>query len=561
MNTAGKFGPMRSPILRLTPVVAAVLAGAACIGSIGDGLDQGSGSGDDSSTTTQACTIPSPGPAPLRRLTQSEYNNTVRDLLGDTTHPADSFPPDQQIGDFTNTATALTVPPLLAQAYQSAAEQLAGTAVKNQSTLLPCDPTKVGQDACAQSFIAAFGKRAYRRPLTADEQSGLFALYQTNVMGADFTNGIDSVIEAVLQSAPFLYRVEFGATAKAQGNVVPLTSYEMATRLSYLLWGSMPDDALFAAADGDQLVTADQIAGQARRMLADPKAKPAVEQFYAQWLTLNRIPGTAKDPKTYPEYTPTLQADMQQETISFVDWVMWQSDAHLSTLLSSSVSFLNADLAQVYGVTGVTGTAFQKVTMDPTQRSGLLTQLSLMTLLGKPDRSSPVLRGKFVREHLLCQAIAPPPQNIVITPPPVTPGVSTRQAFGMHDKQEPCHGCHVLMDPIGFGFENYDGVGKWRTTDQGIPVDSSCTLTGSDVDGSYSGAVALAHQLAQSQEVADCMAIEWFHYAMGRGDTPEDACSMQSTKDTFKAKNFDMKELLVALTQTDAFRYRPEVTP
>jgi hypothetical protein len=131
----------------------------------------------------------------------------------------------------------------------------------------------------------------------------------------------------------------------------------------------------------------------------------------------------------------------------------------------------------------------------------------------------------------------------------------------MHDKQEPCHGCHVLMDPIGFGFENYDGVGKWRTTDQGIPVDSSCTLTGSDVDGSYSGAVALAHQLAQSQEVADCMAIEWFHYAMGRGDTPEDACSMQSTKDTFKAKNFDMKELLVALTQTDAFRYRPEVTP
>jgi hypothetical protein len=567
MNTATNSGQMWRRVPTVAPIFAVAVGAAACIGTIGDGGGAGggpggaNGGGDSGSSSANLCTsMPSPGPAPLRRLTQSEYNNTVRDLLGDTSRPADSFPPDQKIGDFSNTAEALTVPPLLAESYESAAEQLAGTAVKNLATLLPCDPT-TGQDACAQTFIQTFGKRAYRRPLTSDEQAGLFALYQSNVSGADFTNGVQSIVEAVLQSAPFLYRVEFGQLDKAQGTIVPLTSYEMASRLSYLLWDSMPDATLFTAADADQLMTADQISAQARRMLADPKSHPAVEQFYNEWLTLDQLAGLAKDPNTYPEYTPTLQTAMQQETLAFVDWVMWQSDARLPTLLTSSVSFVNQELAQVYGVQGITGTALQQTTLDPTQRAGLLTELSLMALLGKPDRSSPVLRGKFVREHLLCQPIAPPPQNIVITPPPVTPGVSTREAFAMHDKVEPCKSCHILMDPIGFGFENYDGVGKWRTVDQGQPVDSSGSLTGSDVDGNFMGAVDLAHKLGQSQEVADCMATEWFRYALGRGDTPDDACSMQALKAAFTAKNFDIRELLVALTQTDAFRYRPEVTP
>jgi hypothetical protein len=286
-----------------------------------------------------------------------------------------------------------------------------------------------------------------------------------------------------------------------------------------------------------------------------------VEEFYSQWLTLTAVAGTAKDPATYPAYTPSLQASMQKETLAFVDWVMWESDARLQTLLTSTTSFLNEELATAYGVQGVSGTGLQKVDMDPKQRSGLVTQLALMSVLGKPDRSSPVLRGKFVRERLLCQTIAPPPQNIVITPPVIQPGETTRDAFSQHDKQEPCHSCHTLMDPIGFGFENYDGMGKWRDLDQGKPVDPSGTLTGSDVDGTFNGAVDLMKKLATSHEVADCAAIEWFRYAFGRGDTPDDACSMQSLKTTFAGANFDIRELLVALTQTDAFRYRQKVTP
>jgi hypothetical protein len=541
------------------------IAAAACVGSIGaDGSDFRVPDASVATTTSTdaVCTTISPGDAPLRRLTQAEYNNTVRDLLGDTSNPANSFPPDQKVGQFSNTATALTVSPLLAQSYETAAETLAANAVANLASLSACDTTTTGEDACAQQFITTFGKRAFRRPLTTEEQSDLFALYQTNSDGADYDNGIQSVIEAMLQSAPFLYRAEFGAPGDG-GNVVALTSTEMASRLSYFLWGSMPDDALFAAADADQLTTAEQIATQATRMLADPKSHPAVEQFFSEWLDVSAsdIDGAPKDPTTYAAYTPAIRDAMTSETTAFVDWVMWTSDAKVDTLLTSPVSFLNASLASFYGVPNVTGDTMQEVQLDPTQRAGIFTQGSVLTVQAKADRSSPVLRGKFVREALLCQPIAPPPQNIVITPPPVTPGVSTRELFTMHSQVEPCKSCHSLMDPIGFGFENYDGVGRWRTVDQGQPIDATGTLSESDVNGNFDGAVALAKKLAQSQEVHDCVATQWFRYSIGRGDTEQDACSLQSLKNKFSASGSDMRQLLAAITQTDTFRYRPVVQP
>lgn len=511
--------------------------------------------------TQAVCTTLSPGPSPLRRLTQPEYNNTIRDLLGDTSNPADAFPPDQRQGDFSNTAVALTVSPLLAQSYQTAAETLATTAIGHLSTIFACDTSTMGEDACATQFIAAFGKRAFRRPLTQDEQSGLVTLYQTNRSAADYNNGIQSVIEAVLQSAPFLYRPEFGSTGGAQGTVVPLTSYEIASRLSYFLWGSMPDGTLFAAADGDALKTPEQVAAQATRMLADPKAHPAVSQFFSEWMGVDEIASAPKDPTVYASYTPQVATAMRQETLAFAEWAIWQSDGKLATLLTSPVAFVNQALAPLYGVTGVTGDTLQQVKVDPTQRAGLVTEAGVMAVLGKPDRSSPVLRGKFVREKLFCQTVSPPPQNIVITPPTIMPGVSTREMFTMHATVEPCKGCHTMMDPIGFGFENYDGIGQWRTTDQGQPVDPSGTLAGTDVDGTFAGAVDLARKLATSPEVRDCVATEWFRYAMGRGESTDDTCSLASIKQAFSASKSDIRQLLVAVTQTTAFRYRNAVTP
>jgi hypothetical protein len=571
-------------VLRIRPwlapfhVLGAGVAIAACMGTIGDGAGGGggaggpagssgsSGTGTGASMTQAACaklTTPSPGATPLRRLTQPEYDNTVRDLLGDTTSPANAFPPDQRQGDFANTAVALTVSPLLAQGYESAAEAMATAAIARLATIAPCNTATTGEDACATQFVQTFGKRAFRRPLTTDEQSGFMALYTTNRSGADYNNGIQSVIEAILQSAPFLYRPEFGDTTGAQANqgVLPLTSYEMASRLSYFLWGSMPDDALFAAADANQLGTPQQVSAQAVRMLADPKAHPAITQFFSEWLGVDEIANSPKDPTAYASYTPQVRDAMQAETIAFSDWVIWTSDAKLSTLLTAPIAFVSQALAPIYGLSGITSTTPEMVQVDPTQRAGIVTEAALMTVLGKADRSSPVLRGKFVREKFFCQTVAPPPQNIVITPPPVMPGVSTREMFTMHSTVEPCKSCHTLMDPIGFGFENYDGIGQWRTSDQGQTVDASGTVTGTDVDGTFSGAVDLAHKLSESPDVRDCVATEWFRYAMGRGEATDDMCSLQSLKDSFAGTQADIKQLLVAVTQTDTFRYRLAVTP
>lgn len=541
-------------VLRSASAIAGLSVVAACYTGGPETTANGDGNGN---TTSALCTKVIPGPAPLRRLTQLQYDNTIRDLLGDTSQPSQSFPPDQKQGDFTNTAVALTVSPLLAQGYQSAAEAVATRAVAKGATFFGCDPVKAGEDACAKTFVDAFGKRAYRRPLTAAESAALFALYTANRTNADFNNGVQAVIELVLQSAAFLYLPEIGSVDGKKDDAVPLTSYEMASRLSYLLWNSMPDDALFAAAATDALKTPDQIATQARRMLGDPKAHSAVEDFFAQWLHVKDLASVAKDPGVYPDFDNTMRAAMQAETLAFVDWVIWQSDARVETLLTAPVSFVNVSTAKVYGITGVTSTTPVKTDLDPKQRAGILTQPAILTSLSKPDRSSPVVRGKFIRERFLCQPVSPPPTDIIITPPKITPGVSTRDAFSQHSVDPKCSGCHKLMDPIGFGFEAFDGIGRFRTMDQGRPVDSSGSLLGSDVDGAFNGAPELAKKLAGSQEVRDCVAVEWFRYGHGRGETPDDACSLDTLKKAFTAANYDVRELIVAITQTNAFRYRP----
>jgi len=528
-----------------------------CSGVIGPG---GPSPGPGSSSSA-ACQVPSPGPAPLRRLTRAQYNNTVRDLLGDTTRPAAAFPPDDESGEFANNATTLTVSPLLAEGYQQAAERLAQAALARKD-LLPCDPATIGEEACAQAFIGSFGARAYRRPLGAGEAAALLALFRDNRQGADWNNGLQSVIEAVLQSAPFLYQVEAGDAAAAQpGGPLPLTSWEMASRLSYFLWNSMPDDALFAAAANDSLRTAEQIAAQAERMLADPRAHDASAEFFIQWLRLDVLTDVAKDAAAYPLFTAPLRASMRAETLAFVDWAVWGEGGGLAALLQAPVSFLDVNTAALYGRTDVTSRVPVKTDVDPAARAGLLTQPAVLAINAKPNQSSPVLRGKWVRERLLCQPMPPPPPNLNITPPAVTPGVSTRERFAQHDKDQACAGCHRLMDPVGFSFEHYDGIGAYRAADQGHPVDASGTLIGSDVDGDYVGAVALAAKLAASQEVKDCVATQWFRYAMGRGETLEDQCSVGQLKQAFAASHYDLRALLLAITRTPAFRYRPEVTP
>jgi hypothetical protein len=498
------------------------------------------------------------GAAPLRRLSRFEYDSTVHDLLGDETKPAQQFSPDDQVLGFDDQAAALGVTPLLAQQYQAASEALAAAAVRDVDRLTGCDPTKVGYDACARGFIASFGKRAFRRPLEPEQASRLFSLYAWGTSKYAYTTGIALVIEAALQSPYFLYRVEHGMPDPASPSAIKLDGYDVASRLSYMLWGSMPDDALFEAAETGRLDTKEGVAAEARRMLKDPRARAAVAHFNEQWLGLSALDGLTRDAAVYPAFSPSWPALWKEETLAFLDRVIFEEGGDVREMFTASWSMMNASVAASYGIAGgPAGDAFVPVALDPGRRAGFLTQASVLASYAKPNQTSPVARGKFVRERLLCQALPPPPADMQITVPPVNPKATTRQMFMEHSANPACASCHDLMDGIGFGFEHYDADGVWRDYDHGLPVDATgAVLDAADVDGRFDGAIQLADRLGSSEVVRDCVATQWFRYGYGRGEAPEDACTLGEIQRAFADAHYDVEALLVALTQTDAFRYR-----
>ncbi|WP_437639840.1 DUF1592 domain-containing protein [Sorangium sp. So ce854] len=527
---------------------------AACSGKAGDGAGR----------EAPRCAEIRPGASPLRRMTRFEYNNTIRDLLGDDSAPADAFVVEEEALGFNNQAAALGVTPLLAEQLMKASEAIAARAARDLERLLAgCDPAVQGPDACAAELIERLGKRAFRRPLTPQEIERLERLFAWGNEEHGFSTGVEVVIQSMLQSPHFLYRVELGMPDPAGEGVVPLSDHEIASRLSYLLWSSMPDDALFAAADAGELRTAEQIAAQARRLLDDPRARAAVANFHAQWLQLTRIDTITKDAAVYPRFHGGLPALLRAETEAFLEHVVFEDEAgDVATLLTAPYSLMNAELRAFYGVEAPADGAaapgdFAIVPLDPAQRAGFLTHASLLSVLAKPDQSSPVHRGKFVRERLLCHTLPPPPPDVDIQPPAVRPGIPTRRRFEQHAQDPACSGCHRLMDPIGFGFENYDGIGLYREADQLVPVDASGEIVGSrGTDGRFDGAVELAHLLAESDEVRQCVARQWFRFGYGRAEQAEDGCSMSQIQQAFAESGHNIRALLVALTQTDAFRYR-----
>ncbi len=548
-------------------VTAAMLASliaalSACTGQISGPKDKDTPVG----TTGSLCASgpPSPGPSYIRRVNRLEYNNTVHDLLGDTSAPADSFPAEEVSLGFDNNAQALSVSPVLAEQYLDAAESLATTAVNtNWASLVPCAPTTTGAaaiDACGQAFIMSFGQRAYRRPPDADDVAALTAAFDAG-KATDLVTGIRLVIEAALQSPRFLYRVELGGAPPAGATVVKLDDWEMASRLSYLLWHSMPDDALFSAAAAGKLTAPADIEAQVQRMIADPKARGVAADFHAQWLRVGEIAGVEKDPMIFPAFTPAIAQLMQQETTQFLDYVTWDGPGDLASILTAPFTFVNGPLAQYYGFSGVSGGAFVKTPLDGTHRAGVLGQGGLLSLLAKANQTSPVHRGKFVREQLLCMQLPPPPADLMIKPPELSSTLTTRQRFTQHSIDPACTPCHHLMDPIGLGFEDFDGAGAFRALENGQPIDDSGEVKDSDVPGTFHGVGELASKLASSDQVRTCVATRWFRYGYGRGETSADACSLSAIQGQFAAGGFKIRDVIIALTRTDAFRYRTTTQP
>jgi hypothetical protein len=493
----------------------------------------------------------------MRLLSRVEYDNTIRDLLGDTTEPANAFPAESTAE--TGFAKVQKIDEVNVGAYLDAADGVAGRATANLTALLRCDPAGAGEDACVRSFVVAFGKRAYRRPLSDAEVGEHMQLYrgklrtELQLATADAVRGL---VSAMLQSPYFLYRWELAwQTGARDGAVVRLGPYHLASQLSYVLWASMPDDALLNAADRNELATPEQVEAQARRMLKDTRAERALASFHEQWLGTVSLPGAARNKALYPSWSPALATAMGEELRRYVADVVLRRDGHLETLLTSTASFVNGPLAAVYGMSGVTGAAFQPVTLPAGQRAGLLTLPGVMAAHADENDSSPILRGKFVREQIMCAPIPPPPGNVPDLPPP-SPNVSKKDRFAMH-AQGSCKACHDLMDPVGFGFESYDAIGKYRTMDRTFPVDASGTITNLDgADHDFRNGLELVALLAKSDQVRACVARQWFRYGFARNESSADTYSLDASAIAFRASGFDVRELLVALVKSRSFMYR-----
>jgi hypothetical protein len=494
----------------------------------------------------------SAGPSQALWLTKSEYDNTVRDLLGydGPTLSSQAMFPDDYLTDIG--FRRLPEDPLgqgrLAHFFL-AAQFASEWARAHLDAVVGCNVLGTDEDTCANQFIAKFGARAFRHPLSTNEQNRLKASYNDGRSMGAFADGIVNMIVNALTLPQFL-QVEVPGTL---GTFGPLDPYAMASRLSYFIYRSMPDAALFDAAASGKLATQDDIAQQTRRMLADPKAHLAVLDFFTEWLSLDDlIDGrVSKDPALYPDFD-TLRPYMRQETRTFTENVFF-GDSLLPTLLTSTATWLNEPLAALYGVGGVYGEYFQPAQVDPATRAGILTHASVLALTGNPNASSPTKRGMFVDRRILCMDVPPPPPNVDTTINPNSEQ-TTRQRYSVHLTNPTCSACHSIIDGVGFGFEEFDAVGRYRTSENGLPIDATGTLVRNGLPPhSFNGAVDLSTQFAAAVDVSDCVARRWFQFALSRDDTSEDGCSLMSIQNAFRLSR-NMQDLVVAIATSTAFR-------
>ena len=538
-----------------TGVTAGVGTGVA---GTGGGLVGGTAGAGTSASCNAAA--PDPGDAPLTRLTQQQYINTVNDLFGKI-DLSSVYPITQSASQFGLAQADVDGADL--DGYGRAAGIVSAAVVGNATTLnkiAPCaaSATAAAARTCATQFLQGFGTRIYRSPIAAADLDRHLAVYDAGAANGGYAHGMQLLLQAMLQSPHFLYRVELGTATAVGPTAVKLSDYELASRLSYGLWNTTPDDALNTAASGGMLETPADVSAQLQRMLKDPRGATMVSQFLASWIHLDDLQNVAKDAKTYPSWNGDLQTAMTTQAKTFFTDLLANQGATIKAMLTSQTLFMNNKTAPLFGAQTAALPAdgsFQSSQKTDGTVSGILTLPAFLATQAKADQSSPIYRGKFVREQLFCQELPSPPANVPPAPV-IMPGVSTRDRLSMHETAAQCAACHTLMDPIGLGFENYDGIGAYRTMDGGKAVDASGALSGTDVDGMFTGVAQLGAMIAQSATVETCVGKQWFRYAMARAEQVADTCSLQQMAKTFHDSGTDLRTLPAALVQTPAFMYR-----
>jgi hypothetical protein len=503
----------------------------------------------------------------VRRLTHSQYNKTVRDLLGDHSQPARRFPPEDYVDGFKNMREHQGMPPLLVEAYTTAAEKLAFNSfrVGDINGLIPCNPSSAKDRECRDRVIRQFGLRAFRRPLRDSEFDRYAAAFTAHLVKtgstANFLDGARAVVEAMLQSPKFLFHAEAGPDGRS-------VDYAIASRLSYVLWDTMPDKSLLDAAARGELRSPEAREKAARRMIEHPQAREALDEFFSQWLRFDQVLNASKEQRRYPEFSPELAAAMVEETRLLLRHLVW-NDGNFMELFTAEYGFLSPDLAALYKLPAPQA-QFQRTQFpDGAHRAGLLGHGSFLAAAAGPVETSPTHRGIFVREQLLCQHVPPPPAavNTTLPEPQQTNPLTRRQRLSEHVENPACASCHKLMDPIGFGLESFDAIGRWREKETIFftPVNARGVTTKVDLvlettgeiaglpNSAFSDAKQLGRILAASPVCQECIVRQIFRYAHGRPETASDQPTIRELFATFRDSGFRFKELLVALVKSPEF--------
>jgi len=539
-----------------TPAVAATLAVATQLVTIGVWAFAGVGCNGPEKADKAG---PAPTSVPIRRLTNPEYLATVADLFPGYTMPQISFVPDPKVLGFTNLSSSQTGSLVHMEQYESAAFSISQLVAADPTTLTGCDASAQGESVCAGLYLADLGKRAYRRPLSDGEQANLMALLAKDTGAVDYPTRLALVIQAMLMSPKFLFRPEIGDQTRANAQGIPLTSWEVASRLSYFLTGSIPDAELAAAADADALQSPDVIVKQARRLLTSDRAQSQLVKFHMQWLGTDTISALAKDMNAYPDFNPLLAYYMGKETDLFLRKSLFEEGGTYAELLLADFTYANGPLAKFYGVAGpdeTDTTTWQKVKLDPSKNVGLLTQGSLTATMAKQDRTDPIRRGKFVLNQILCRSVNPPPPEIVAMFQPLDLSKTARDQLTQHRTNEVCAQCHKVLDPLGLPFEHYDGMGRWRDDDRGMEIDASGQID----ETTFDGVPQMAHVLADMPEARACYVTQWLRFSEGKLNGDGDAAYINWLMTQF-TRNTRIVDLVAAIVGSDSFRYRAPPMP
>ncbi len=492
-------------------------------------------------------------PAGLRRLTVAEYDATVSDLLLDDTRPAARFLPEDLLTPFDNDFRNQDPSAVLVQGAETLAGDVATRLVADvarRDQVIGCAPSSPTDDVCLRSFVSAVGRRAYRRALAPAEIDDLALLGSTIAAEQnDFHQGVDVIVRALLQAPQFLYRVEIGEPVAGQPGLFALDGYEVATRLSYLLSGSTPDDALLAAAEAGALASPDDRAAHAARILALPRARAHVDRFHAMWLGYDRL-----------SVAPDLAQRMRAETAALLGRVVFDEQRSWLDLFTATETYVDDVLAAHYGLPPPGSAAPVWAGLSGTGRQGLLSHGTFLSSASNPGDTSPTKRGLLIRDRLLCSPVPPPPPDVPADMPP-DPGIAECKwdQYAAHREKGTCAGCHAQMDPIGFGLENYDKEGRYRAHDDGKP---QCAISGEGElvgAGTFRGPAELSDLLVEGGALEACATRHLLQYALGHEVGPDDASLEQELGEAFTVAGHRFDALLIALVRSDAFTYRLEL--